>query len=554
MRVFNHLTTFDKHRPCNLPWGESVAKRSKRAADAADYFHDGEPLGPTVTPEDFNEAAYRNLFDRDNLIYKKMTVDELDGPIMVVGRRGSGKTAFLKSTHFVHPSSIVIEFVPNETFRYVVHSIENLAKAGGAFVEDVRDLWNYLFWISAFYEIYKKHFGTSDYPELETIGRFLHSVGIDRPSEPYTIFRHIVNLFEKRYRIEGTFEILKNTLQAQGPGFDQALEAAQDFLEKNDLHVFFLLDNLEDFQLEREGMTRAISGLTKCVAEFRNAGDRHHLRWCIPSELYHTILAISKNPLKDFSQQLLLHWHARELLQLAASRYSTYIRIHEPDFHKRKIERLDLRDRKGVTSFWRIVLPDKVMNGFNMPEDPVGYILRHTQLLPRQFLRYLNNIISFNVREYGSRTRVEAEAIPQKVRETEGIIVQEICTAYNTIYPDAYATCEATISSLPYVFKYGELHRIFNHHGKKVTAGISFDDFRRMMIEIGAIGVVNGETDYYYTGLFEYTEPFRLNTSSDDLLCLHPVFFRTFRAKTVPKQRPVYPYGTDPDSPDKRSL
>jgi hypothetical protein len=75
-----------------------------------------------------------------------------------------------------------------------------------------------------------------------------------------------------------------------------------------------------------------------------------------------------------------------------------------------------------------------------------------------------------------------------------------------------------------------------------------------MLIEIGAVGVAYDNTEFYTVGLFEYTEPFKLNTSSDDLLCLHPIFYRTFRARDDKTIKPTYPYGSDPKAEDKRSL
>ena len=33
------------------------------------------------------------------------------------------------------------------------------------------------------------------------------------------------------------------------------------------------------------------------------------------------------------------------------------------------------------------------MNGFGQPEEPIAYIMRHTQLLPRHLIEILNEII-----------------------------------------------------------------------------------------------------------------------------------------------------------------
>jgi hypothetical protein len=520
-------------------------------ANADEFFTDAQPLGPDATPQDFNEAAYHSLFDRSNLLYAKLNVDELDGPIIVVGRRGSGKTAFLKSTHFLHPSSIVVEFVPNKIFGEVVRSINQLAAGGSAFVEDVRDIWNYLFWITAFYEVHVRYSSLPD-PAIQKIGSFLQAAGIKPRSQIYGILAQVLKLLERRYHAEGTVDLLESAVRARGLRFEEVRDELQAFLVKRDLRIFFLLDNLEDFELDREQMSKAVSGLIKCVAEFRQVRDRHHLRWCVPAELYFQIVSMSKNPLKDFSQQLLLHWHAGELLQLAANRYAAYLRLRETDFFRRKVEGLVLRDRRDVKEFWRLVLPDAITNGFGRLEDPIAYILRHTQLLPRQMVRYLNSVISLNVKDFGSRFRIDPHSITTGVREVEGTVAREVCTAFGATYPRAYEACSATLPNLPYVFREGDLRKAFNQHGKKTKATDTFEEFRQMMVEIGAIGVVTAETEYYHIGRFEYTEPYKLSTSADDTLCLHPIFFRTFRATVDKTWKPVYPFGSDPESPDLR--
>lgn len=78
-----------------------------------------------------------------------------------------------------------------------------------------------------------------------------------------------------------------------------------------------------------------------------------------------------------------------------------------------------------------------------------------------------------------------------------------------------------------------------------------FFDFKRMLIEIGAVGRVVSESDRYVQALFEYTVPHQLVTSTDDGLCIHPLFTEIFSAKTKLK-KPIYPYGSIIDDPDYR--
>ncbi len=78
-----------------------------------------------------------------------------------------------------------------------------------------------------------------------------------------------------------------------------------------------------------------------------------------------------------------------------------------------------------------------------------------------------------------------------------------------------------------------------------------FAQFKRMLIEIGAIGRITSETERYIQAQFEYTVPHQLVTSTDDMLCLHPLFTEIFSAKTR-ENKPVYPYGSRLEDSDYR--
>ena len=123
------------------------------------------------------------------------------------------------------------------------------------------------------------------------------------------------------------------------------------------------------------------------------------------------------------------------------------------------------------------------------------------------------------------------------------------------MYPQAKAVCEKSIPHLSFKFSASHLHQVFNRHGKKVSGYDDFDDYKRLLMEIGAVGRVvdEGRMDRYIIGHFEYTLPHRLVTGSNDNLCLHPAFCQVFSA-SYPKDdsRVIYPYGSQADGEDHR--
>ena len=105
------------------------------------------------------------------------------------------------------------------------------------------------------------------------------------------------------------------------------------------------------------------------------------------------------------------------------------------------------------------------------------------------------------------------------------------------------------------------LHKRFNRLKKDVAVSYSdYHDFKRMLIEVGALGRMIDEDSTYVNAEFEYTRPMQLRVSEEDLLCLHPLFAGRFGAKIVPdaepstSRKPVYPYGSGLDDDDYRRM
>lgn len=107
------------------------------------------------------------------------------------------------------------------------------------------------------------------------------------------------------------------------------------------------------------------------------------------------------------------------------------------------------------------------------------------------------------------------------------------------------------IPELDHHFSLGDLQRVFNRHGKKFFENGDFFDFKRMLVEIGAIGRFFEETEQYYKARFEYTAANELITSVDDTYCLHPLFSGVYGNGR--KAKPVYPYGASLEDDDYRN-
>ncbi len=295
-------------------------------------------------------------------------------------------------------------------------------------------------------------------------------------------------------------------------------------------------------------MSLAISGLLKCQGSFRNPGGRNELRCCLPAELYYRFSELSSNPNKDFQNKIILHWRSEELIKLSAYRYSQYLKLYHPNRYE-SLRELNLHSREGAIEFWSTILPSTINNRIGVIEDPIAYLLRHTQLLPRHILMLLNNISIKNRRYGGNPIHFSEEAVMEGIYETEYTICDEIINAYEYVHPEAREICEKCLRYLPLRFDEGLLHRIYNRHGRTITGIYDYEDFKRVLIEIGVLGRVTKQTDRYVEGIFEYVIPHKLIVSSNDQLCVHPVFCEVFSSimpdeKNGERLYAIYPYGT----------
>jgi hypothetical protein len=510
------------------------------------YVNADHPFGPLTTDVIRDESIMSKLFDRENKIYQELT----KRPAFIIGRKGSGKTAFLRNIKLENEYKVIVEIKTYEAFAYVLETIEKLSTKL-IFVEAVADIWEIIARHATFHQIIKNEFGKPE--DLTIIKKYLNAIGIAQSTSiDEAVKKSAFVLHKKSTDSIGSVTDYIESLTFAGVSYEGAQEAANRILNQAKTRAVILMDSMEDFALEQNTIAHALSGLFKCIARLSSPESNCEIRFCFPSELWHTLFSLSINPMKDFEHNLILHWHAGELLSIAAHRLALYLHLYEPALYQ-AISHFNLDDRKGAQDLLRLIFPDDFRNAIGGLEDVFPYIVRHTQLLPRQLFRYLNGIFVKNRRLGRDFLKITPEAIIQGIAEQEKHVTGEIFAAFRYVYPNAEEVCRRTIPELPYIFPYNQLHKVFNRHTKKAMAGGDLEDFIKMLIEMGCIGRVINETDRYFIGEFEYTRPARLVISTSDTLCLHPVFCRIYSAKKPGNDgKVIYPYGSDIEGLDHR--
>lgn len=522
-------------------------------------LNDRQPFGPLDT-ESVLEAGYVDadrLFDRSNRIYAQTAGPAR--PTYIIGRKGAGKTAFLLGSdgtsrpEMLRTAGVYSAMV--ETMRTYT------TRRGPLFAEEVSDIWRALFDHVALAYACRTQMPSDRPSELQTMWTHLDQPGGVTGDAMTAALRFLSDL---RRRIEDTTLIglqeVIDGLSRGGVTFAQARSATHVVLAARPAPLTVVMDNLEDLHVRLDGLRDVLAGLFSCVGrviqENRDARP-YGLHICLPSELFGAIHEISANPEKDFrNNHLTIYWTASELLHLAGSRLRLYLATQHAD----QLGDLLRRHPPATASddaLLRAVLPDTVRGRLGVEEDSVGYIMRHTQLLPRHLIGILNCV--FTAPESGSTPwEVTPAAVLRGTRTAEDLVVRGILAAHQESYPMARTALSRLSDRLGICFPASELHKVFNREGIRRSTGLEFGQFLTMLFDLGVLGVKVDQTARYNEAEFQYTFDATLNAEEDvDHLCFHPLFTRFLHERSLSRLRrknalPTYPYGSDPKKGDYR--
>lgn len=506
------------------------------------YITKDEPFGP-IDSGDIDSGdlkALLMLFEKHNWIYKNLH----SRPSIIIGRRGSGKTYYLRSVFFDRQYDYFVEIRTPHVLGQVATAIQKLSSEV-VFSEMVSELWDMILWIAVFLEI-RKH-PVLPPNEANVIKRYLDKVGVRNVDSVEDALQDVAQMLE---RVAGRTETTKlASIFEDRVSLEDAKSVVLKNLQAKQKKFAILMDSLDDFRLDIDSVGYALQGLLKIVGSMNKPRDIVDIRFCLPSELYPRFVELSSNPNKDFRRALKLQWSASELLLIGAQRLMFYLALNHKELYN-KFNRLDLTKRADALNLFGVVLPEKITNQTGTQEETISYILRHTQLLPRHLIILLNSIFKGN---RSNQFPLRAERIINGVQQVEEAMVGEIFVAFNLIYPNAKITCRQCLPELGHKFTVSDLHRVFTRHGKAVFGSDDLLSFQRMLLEIGAVGRVmpGSEKDLYIKGNFEYTISHQLSISQDDELCVHPLFSGIFQGGGK-GERPVYPYGSNFDDEDYR--
>jgi hypothetical protein len=231
------------------------------------------------------------------------------------------------------------------------------------------------------------------------------------------------------------------------------------------------------------------------------------------------------NPLKSVKQEVYMIWRSKDLLRLIAWRFHHFLKNHDL-LPLSRIDDIAWTDPKVVMEqAWAPFFGRQIKNKNGVMEDSFAYILRHTQMRPRQLIVLCNAI---------ARRAIDSSTFPKFTRENciEGIeqgerkLAGEILNSYSQVYPGANEIVRV-LSQSTTVFQGNQLDKRAPESKRHWRPGdYSPAAFSRLVTELGIVGRVVRQSPGFVNAEFSHAQSHRVELMHRDICVIHPMFFR----------------------------
>ncbi len=456
---------------------------------------------------------------------------------LIIGRRGSGKTALAQYFSFQSkmPNALCIESRRGSVYLEVLSRVSIFASNSRAIaIPQLMQVWEYVIWSLIGREI-EKDTSAHDSPLVDA--EPLHT------SERIAVLlRRFLDFFNERPESTMGATIEKFVAEANIPAIKRR---AVKYASKR--RIIVAIDTLEQYNVDDVPLMFAFAALVEYASEFNTSHtDQYiYLKVFVSGEVFpHMKEAVLLNLLKAVRHPVYLLWRPRDLLRLISWRLYRYL-LDNNIVAASQLgvvnweDDSDVLDRIWVPHFGR-----KMRNSRGFEEQTWPYILRHTQMRPRQLIMICNEIAKRAV-EAGTFPQFENDQIVEGVRAAEMELSGEIINSFSDIYPNATRIVDS-LSGLDMVFEGKELDRRAPESAPFWHGDYSPARFRQLAAELGIIGIVDRSNPRsgFIDADFEYAMNDRLAISHRDTCVVHPMFYRKLRIVMNTDAR-VIPFTTE---------
>lgn len=441
---------------------------------------------------------------------------------IIMGRKGSGKTALIKRICLGNEYDVKVICKKEELFKWVDTAIER-DSVEEELIEPYFDRCIDFFWISIFQSLVKskdlknikEYLSHSNLNEGTILGGIQEwsSVNLDAKNPFASLSAGVVNTFIKRNKID----------------FNKAKLEAIEFLK--DKKVVVLIDNLENYPFNTLRQKNIFAALLLSAVQFSDNANIT-VKCFIPSEVSIKLKDNAFNWGKLNQYMIELRWKDKELLTMLCRRLRFYL------YRERKDICPDLSEFQEVNKalqFWKLYFVERVYNSaFEVDEPIVPYILRHTQLTPRQAIQLCNKIVEKD--NNFPDIPVSSNSVKEGIKNWEKNLCEEVFSSFRETYPNAEEFCSQHLRKLPMSFRSSTLlsevyDNLDSNNSDYQIYKNNYMLVERMLFDLGILGMgINSNNqkskiyDTYNITEFEPNCDDNLSPNQNNDIFVHPMF------------------------------
>ena len=474
------------------------------------YFDDTPFNGPSIQPETY----------------------------LIIGRRGSGKTAltqyFSFQTEINNPIYIDVN-EPKEFQRVLSEISARASEARQIAIPRLEKVWQYVIWCVIFEHTRKQSPAISEACDGAcSTGRVSHLINsmferlmnwLHEPSEQIVDMR-IEQLISNEQFEAGKKEVLK--IASKRP-------------------IIIAFDTLEKCNTNDDALMNAMAALVQCAADFNLKYRRKgiHLKVFMLGEVFPYLEEdVLQNPSKSIQDPVYLFWRPKDLLRLISWRFYCHLQANDLLLPQSKGQINWTNHREVLDKMWIPYFGEYLNNSRGLREHTFSYVLRHTQMRPRQLI-LMCNAIARRAQESGRFPKASEKDVLTAIKDIEPALAREIINSFSETYGNVGGIVDA-LKTIPMVFKGNELDRRASQSASAWKDGYTQDRFRRLVTELGIVGLVrrHNEEAGYIDADFEYSLKERLTVTHRDTCVIHPMFYSRLNVEFNSPSR-VMPFSTE---------
>lgn len=464
---------------------------------------------------------------------------------LIIGRRGSGKTSLSEYFGFqdeLEDSSCIDVNEPGVYSAILNEVSRTIRQPSELAIPLIKDIWEYTIW-----QLVLHH--------LKGRGHKVKAQSIveGEPGSASAILRSVLTGVLQKYVIgEGTDLSPQLTHSVRGAGFDRTRDAVLEATRETP--VIVAIDSMEHYSTEDPYVMWATAALVECAsylnAEYAEEGL--HVKVFLTDEIFPYFQEnVVTNVSKHIRHPLFLHWRPRDLARLVCWRLHKYLE-QSPDHEAPPGGDIDWTSYRAVIgTVWEPFFGSSLNSGSPVHEHTFAYVLRHTQMRPRQLMMICNRIARM-ARDARTFPEASPDILTQATHDESLALSNEVVSSYSRIWPNAGQIIGA-LSGMPSRFEGRELDRVARRTAAEWPSGFSRSKFKRMVTELGIVGRQRrgpSGSQGVVEADFEFLLEDRLFLTEQDVCVIHPMFHRKLNTDVEPGIV-VYPF---PDRPEFQEL